>query len=118
MTNLMANLVSSITYLKNVQWYRSQYTLKNASKLYDNIQVLFKSKHYLILNKPADLLMYNFNKDYKNMPTFYDYLRENFPFYYDPRITGGFHVLHRLDSVTSGVVCVPLNYFSQRLAGK
>ncbi len=30
----------------------------------------------------------------------------------------GFHVLHRLDAATSGVICVPLNYFSQRIAGK
>ncbi len=32
------------------------------------------------------------------------------------RLTGGYHVLHRLDSVTSGCLCIPLTYFSQRLA--
>jgi 23S rRNA-/tRNA-specific pseudouridylate synthase len=29
---------------------------------------------------------------------------------------GGFHVLHRLDNATSGCICIPLTYFSQRLA--
>ena len=29
---------------------------------------------------------------------------------------GGFHVLHRLDAATSGCICIPLTYFSQRLA--
>lgn len=112
----MTNILTSINFLKNVHWYREQYTLKTAFKLLGNIEVLFKSKNYLILNKPADLIVYNFNENYKNVPSLYDYLREKFPFYYDPRITGGFHVLHRLDSVTSGVICVPLNYFSQRIA--
>jgi 23S rRNA-/tRNA-specific pseudouridylate synthase len=114
----MSKVISNITYMKNVQWFRDMYTIKNATNPIDNkIEVLFKSKNYLILNKPADLICYNFNKNKKNTPSLYDYLREQFPFYYDPRITGGFHVLHRLDSVTSGVICVPLNYFSQRLAG-
>jgi 16S rRNA U516 pseudouridylate synthase RsuA-like enzyme len=85
----MASLLTSVTYLKNVHWYRSQYTLKHAVKLLDQVQVIYKSKNYLILNKPADLICYQFNESYKNVPSLYDYLKEKFPFNYDPRITGG-----------------------------
>jgi 23S rRNA-/tRNA-specific pseudouridylate synthase len=115
MTFVNQNLISNLTYLKNVNWFRNQHTLK-ALRQTSEIPVLFKSKHYLILNKPYDMIVYNFNKNTKNMPSLYDYLREKFPFYYDPRLTGGFHVLHRLDTITSGVICIPLNYFSQRIA--
>jgi 23S rRNA-/tRNA-specific pseudouridylate synthase len=45
-------------------------------------------------------------------------MKEKYSYYYDPRLTGGFHVLHRLDSVTSGAICVPLNYYSQNFAAK
>ena len=36
----MAKIISNITYMKNVQWYREMYTLKKALKPLDNkIQV-------------------------------------------------------------------------------
>ena len=86
----MSKLLANVTYLKNVHWYRSQYTLKSGANLLDNIEVIFKSKNYLILNKPADLICYQFNENYaKSVPSLYDYLKEKFPFYYDPRVTGG-----------------------------
>lgn len=117
MSHVNPNLLARVTYLKNVNWFRNQHTLKkNLTGLYDNIPVLYKSKHFLIMNKPPDMIVYNFKENQSNMPSLYDYLREKFPFYYDPRLTGGFHVLHRLDAITSGVICIPLNYFSQRLA--
>lgn len=114
---LRRNITQELCYLKNVDWYRSQYTLKNDLK-YDKkpLEVLFKSKHFLIVNKPFDLLMYNYNKHTKSMPTLIELLKEQFPVLYDPRLVGGFHILHRLDSVTSGCVCFPLNYFSFRYA--
>ncbi len=115
MSYVNPNLISSVTYLKNVNWFRAQHTLKKAFNQTE-IPVLFKSKHFLIVNKPFDMITYNFKKGQENMPSLYDFLREKFPFYYDPRLTGGFHVLHRLDAITSGVMCIPLNYFSQRIA--
>lgn len=117
MSSVNHNLISKLAYLKNVNWYRSQHTIKKAmDDKNPAIPVLFKSKYFLILNKPHDLIVYNFKKGQIGMPSLYDYLKENFPYYYDPRLTGGFHVLHRLDAITSGAICVPLNYFSQRLA--
>ncbi len=115
MSYVNPNLISSVTYLKNVNWFRAQHTLKKTFNQME-ITVLFKSKHFLIVNKPFDMITYNFKKGQENMPSLYNYLREKFPFYYDPRLTGGFQVLHRLDAITSGVLCIPLNYFSQRIA--
>lgn len=109
----------NVTYLKNVEWYRLNYTLKSQhpKPSADTLQVLFKNKHFLIVNKPYDLIVYDFKPGgYKpSTETLMDLLREKFPFNYDPRIRGGYHVLHRLDTVTSGCICVPLNYFSFRV---
>jgi 23S rRNA-/tRNA-specific pseudouridylate synthase len=118
MTYVFSKLLQpNVNYLKNVHWYRLQYTLKNKSVDFkpQDLEVLYKSKHFLIVNKPYDLIMYEYGKNADKIPSLYDYLKEKFPMYYDPRLRGGFHVLHRLDSVTSGCLCVPLNYFSQRL---
>lgn len=111
-------LTINANYLKNVDWYRCQYTLKNKSLQLDaaSVDVLFKSKNFLIVNKPYDLIVYDFDETHKSSVTLLDLMREKFPYYYDPRLKGGFHVLHRLDLVTSGCICLPLNYFSYRIA--
>lgn len=109
-------LSTNVVYLKNVDWYRSQYTLKNLQKCTDNLEILFKSKHFLIVNKPYDLVLYDYHKTFRTTKTLFELIKEKFPYYFDPRLTGGFHVLHRLDSATSGCLCIPLNYFSKRIA--
>lgn len=110
----------SAVYAKNVYWYRNQFTLKRANALGSSdavdLQVLFKSKHFVVVNKPFDMIMYSFAKNSSTGSSLLDLLREKYPIHYDPRLQGGFHVLHRLDSVTSGCLCVPLNYYSQRMA--
>ena len=85
-------LQHNVNYLKNVQWFKSQYTLKNRDLNFkpENLAVLFKSKHFIIVNKPYDLLMYNYGQMVTKEPTLYNYLREKFPFYYDPRLLGDF----------------------------
>ena len=111
-------LPPNVHYLKNIEWYRLNHTLKSthARASAQNLQVLFKNKHFLIVNKPYDLVVYDFKPGpYKPANTLMDILGEKFPIYYDPRLRGGFHVLHRLDAVTSGCFCVPLNYFSFRV---
>ncbi|CAF1001823.1 unnamed protein product [Brachionus calyciflorus] len=119
MTNsVYSRLLSpNVVYLKNVDWYRSQYTLKNLQKCLnaDSIQILLKTKHFLIINKPYDLVLYDYHKTFRTTKTLFELVKEKFPYYFDPRLTGGFHVLHRLDAVTSGCLCIPLNYFSQRI---
>jgi tRNA pseudouridine32 synthase/23S rRNA pseudouridine746 synthase len=119
-------LQTNVNYVKNVEWYRSQYGLKSAGGLLTtsganttakNLEVLHKCKNFLIVNKPYNLVMYQYGKNASpGEPTLLQLVRDKFPMYFDPRITGGFHILHRLDSITSGCVCIPLTYFSQRLA--
>ncbi len=102
----------SSTYLKNVQWYRNQYKIKSSSNSTGELIELFKSK-FLVVNKPHDLVYYNFSQH--KTENLMDLLRDKYPFYYDPRVKGGFRVLHRLDTVCSGCLCVPLTPKSEKL---
>ena len=43
-------------------------------------------------------------------------LKEKYPLYYDPRVKGGFRVIHRLDTICSGCFCIPLTPKSESLA--
>lgn len=114
--SVASRLVSpNVNYLKNVNWYRSQCTLKSMLKptSAENLDILYKSKDYLIVDKPFDLIHYEFSSRSRNMPSLFELLRERFPFHYDLSIQGGFHVLHRLDASTSGCVCIPLSKRAQ-----
>jgi 23S rRNA-/tRNA-specific pseudouridylate synthase len=84
---------SSINYLKTVSWYRSQH-LKTIDRA-NIVTGLYKSKNFLVVNKPYDLVMYNFTKNKEN--NLLDMIADIYPFHYDTRIQGGFRVLHRLD---------------------
>lgn len=106
----------NLTYLKSVYWYRSQFTIKKNVTHLQNTDILYKSKNYLIVNKPYDLMVYNFTKQIasngkyissKSKPeaSLVNLLRDKFFHLYDPSLTGGFHILHRLDAVTSGCIC-------------
>lgn len=112
-------LAPNVNYLKNIDWYRLNYTLKrqHPKPSAQNLDVVFKNKHFLVVNKPYDMVMYDFKPGgYKPAEnTLFDLIRERFPFYFDSRLRGGFHVLHRLDAVTSGCLCIPFNYFSFRV---
>ena len=106
--------------IKSIFWYRSQYTLK---RLYtpivpDSVKEIFRSKEFLILDKPFDLITYEFKNDFYSMPSLFQLLKEKYPYYYNPKLTGGYHVLHRLDAVTSGCIVVPLNKTSFLVAKK
>lgn len=111
-------LPPNVNYLKNVDWYRLNRTIKRhqPQPTPENLEILFKNKHFVVVNKPFDLVVYDFTRYRPATYTLMDLLREKFPFHFDPRLTGGFHVLHRLDAVTSGCMCVPLNYFSLKVA--
>jgi 23S rRNA-/tRNA-specific pseudouridylate synthase len=107
-------LNSNLNYLKNVMWFRYQFTKAKENKKITSLNVLFKNKDFLVIEKPYDMQIYDFS-GYKST-TVLDLLRENFPFYYNPKIQGGYHVLHRLDYMCSGCFCVPLNEKSAQLA--
>lgn len=98
-------LQSNISYLKNIYWYRYQYTLASQNKT-KKIDLIYKSKNFLVVNKPFDLIVYDFSKN-KNL-SLLDLLKEKYPFYYDPAVKGGYRLIHRLDYVSSGCYFVPL----------
>lgn len=108
----------NVNYLKAIDWYRLHYTLKSKQVIdpkNTRLEVLFKNKNYLVVNKPYDLIVYDYKPVYRPTNTLFEMVKDQFPFYFDPRLRGGYHVLHRLDSVTSGCMCIPLNYFSFRI---
>ena len=105
----------SITYLKNVQWYRYQYTESNANKV-KNLIELFKSKEYLIVNKPYDLICANVSA--KKSESLVSMLTDKYPQYYDPTVTNGFRLLQNIDSLASGCICISLTTEANRLANK
>lgn len=73
----------------------------------DKVRVLHHSEHYLAVNKHPDIVM-NTNPGDDRVSLF-DQIRHRFPHLYQERLGHGFHVLHRLDYSTSGVLVVPLN---------
>jgi len=71
------------------------------------LRVLHKSEHYLAVNKHFDIL---FNSDERtdNRFSLFDQIRQSYPEHFNPKLGHGFHVLHRLDFSTSGVLVIPL----------
>jgi len=120
MSKFLSQFSLDINYLKSTDWYRSQYTLKRLSTpiVHKSVNEIYKSKDFLIVNKPYDLITYEFKNEFYSMPSLFHLLKEKYPYYYNPKLTGGFHVLHRLDTVTSGCICVPLNKSSFSVAKK
>ena len=78
----------NVNYVKTVMWYRSQYTLKRKHLLIgkDSVGQLYKDKHFLVLNKPFDLILYDYGKNNPNQLSMFDLIKEKYPFYYDPVI--------------------------------
>jgi 23S rRNA-/tRNA-specific pseudouridylate synthase len=76
----------NVNYIKAVNWFRSQYTLKSKhlNLKADSIDELYKDKHFLILNKPYDLIVYDYNKKNPSQITFFNFLKEKYPYHYDP----------------------------------
>ncbi len=89
------SIQSSINYLKTVAWYRRYLFSQNEARMPNSLTELYKSKNFLVVNKPFDLLMYNFNT-YKE-DNLIDLLRDKYPYRYDPSVKGGFRAIHRLD---------------------
>ena len=99
----------SVNYIKNIQWYRNQF--KKPNGVNRELVELYKSKEFLIVNKPYDIVCYNFSRS--KTENLMDILKDKYPIYYDPRVKGGFRVLHRLDTICSGCICIPLTQNSE-----
>ncbi|XP_065331875.1 RNA pseudouridylate synthase domain-containing protein 1-like [Cloeon dipterum] len=80
----------------------------------DDFQVLYLSENYLVVYKPFDILM---NSDSNNKETLQTMISRQFPNLANPNLGHQFHFVHRLDLVTSGVVCVALSKKAAKEAG-
>lgn len=112
--------------MKNVHLFLYGVELKTANNYLERLRVLHKSQHFLVVNKHEDLL---FNSDERTDFRFslFDQIKHRYPELYSSHLGHGFHVLHRLDFATSGVVAIPLHkdaakygqkQFEKRLAKK
>lgn len=92
------------TFIKR-KWY-NQKTPSRDTHL-DKLVVLHESPHFLAVSKHHDLV---FNVDPPDTRlSLYEQIGHRFPHLAQSRLAHGFHVAHRLDFSTSGLVIVPLH---------
>ncbi|XP_050537005.1 RNA pseudouridylate synthase domain-containing protein 1-like [Daktulosphaira vitifoliae] len=70
------------------------------------IEVLYESSDYLIVNKPEDVYV---NNHFKEKPSLDLLLSAKYPHLVNNNLEHSFYFVHRLDFVTSGVICIALN---------
>ncbi|XP_075554332.1 RNA pseudouridylate synthase domain-containing protein 1-like isoform X3 [Dermacentor variabilis] len=81
----------------------------------EEIHVLHRSEHFLVVDKPADLVI-NTQKAHEHPVTVETLLRRQCPELIDPSVEHGFRFCHRLDFATSGVLCLALTRAAARAA--
>lgn len=79
------------------------------------IRVLHCSEHFLVVDKPADLVI-NTQKAHEHPVSVESLLRRQHPELVDPAVEHGFRFCHRLDFATSGVLCLALTRAAARAA--
>lgn len=72
-----------------------------------SVRVLHRSAHFLVVEKPADLVV-NTQRPREHPVTVETLLRRQLPELVDPSVQHGFRFCHRLDFATSGVLCLAL----------
>ncbi|XP_055907020.1 RNA pseudouridylate synthase domain-containing protein 1-like [Eupeodes corollae] len=75
-------------------------------QLFNETNILYQSKHFLVVNKPPDILI---NSNDCTKSTVQTMLRNQFPDLSNPKLTHEFYFAHRLDFSTSGILCIPLH---------
>lgn len=79
------------------------------------LRVLYRSAHFLVVDKPADLVI-NTQRAHEHPVTVETLLRRQLPELVDPDVEHGFRFCHRLDFATSGVLCLALTRRAARAA--
>ncbi|XP_076280913.1 RNA pseudouridylate synthase domain-containing protein 1 [Lasioglossum baleicum] len=102
LTQLIINLVKS--HLKEFIQFRHR----------NNVNILHHSEHFLVVSKPYDMYINSNNPEKKN--TLQSELKKILPNLANPSLLHEFHFVHRLDYVTSGVICIALNKKAARAA--
>ncbi|XP_026813943.1 RNA pseudouridylate synthase domain-containing protein 1-like [Rhopalosiphum maidis] len=71
-----------------------------------DVEIVYKSKDFIIVNKPEDIFTNNHNKVRPSLDVL---LGKKYPHLVNSKLEHSFYFVHRLDFVTSGVLCIALN---------
>lgn len=115
-TKMAPNTVFNFVF-KLIKWLQNLiHRLKQCFTAQDDqLEVLYSSNSFLILNKKHDLLI---NSDSPSENTLQTMLRRSFPNMVDEKLTHSFRFVHRLDYSTSGAICIALDKKSAAQATK
>ncbi|XP_043592330.1 RNA pseudouridylate synthase domain-containing protein 1-like isoform X1 [Bombus pyrosoma] len=80
----------------------------------NNVNILYHSENFLVVSKPYDMCINSNNREKKDTLQFE--LKKILPKLVNPNLFHEFHFVHRLDYVTSGVICIALNKKAARAA--
>ncbi|XP_026299116.1 RNA pseudouridylate synthase domain-containing protein 1-like [Apis mellifera] len=83
-------------------------------KYKNNVDILYHSKNFLVVSKPYDMYINSNNHEKKDTLQFE--LKKIVPKLVNPKLFHEFHFVHRLDYVTSGVICIALNKKAAQIA--
>lgn len=98
-------MVHKLFFLYHKHWKgRLELTRTNAL---DQLRVLHKSDHFLVVNKQHDLVINTEEGD--NRLSLFEQIQHKYPELHQPSLGHGFYVVHRLDYSTSGVMVIPLS---------
>ncbi|XP_060880303.1 RNA pseudouridylate synthase domain-containing protein 1-like [Metopolophium dirhodum] len=71
-----------------------------------NVEIVYKSNDFIIVNKPEDVFTNNHNKARPSLDVL---LGKEYPHLVNSNLVHSFYFVHRLDFVTSGLLCIALN---------
>lgn len=81
---------------------------------FDNIKVIFSHEHFLIIFKPAGLMVHKANS-YDEAPNLTDWVLSNYPEIQSVGIGDRPGIVHRLDKDTSGIMIIARSIYSHAI---
>ncbi|CAK9802510.1 RNA pseudouridylate synthase domain-containing protein 1 [Anthophora quadrimaculata] len=107
--------INEIYYCCSIIIFKLAQILKKLLKLYisseieykNDIDVLYHSENFLVIFKPYDMCINSNNPEKKDTVQFG--IKKILPNLANPNLFHEFHFVHRLDYVTSGIMCIALN---------
>ncbi|XP_076753296.1 RNA pseudouridylate synthase domain-containing protein 1 [Xylocopa sonorina] len=116
--------INKVLHSWSVFIFKLTQTLKALLKLYlnnfirikyeNNVDILYRSNNFLVVFKPYDMCINSNNPEKKD--TLQYEIKKILPNLANSNLYHEFHFVHRLDYVTSGVICIALNKEAARAA--